>query len=265
MIDWLHALPVGWMAFVVFVATALVAGAIYWLVMALATGARARAFKAISPGMLSPLGITFGLLVVFMAAQVWGDFDRATAAVDREASALRAVVLLAATFPGEPETRLRALVHRHIQDAVTDDWSAMAHRRATLAMIPTALGEALRLSLGLTPRGAGEVAAQRELITAVQTALDARRQRFMISASTVNWVKWTGLLLQAVVTLTAIAMIHCDNRATAALALGLFAAGVAIAMVLIAAHNRPFTGAISVRPDVLLQVMPEESRPALRR
>jgi hypothetical protein len=70
MIAWLHALPVGWMAFVVFVMTALAAGAIYWLVMALATGDRARAFKAISPGMLSPLGITFGLLVVFMAAQV---------------------------------------------------------------------------------------------------------------------------------------------------------------------------------------------------
>ena len=265
MIDWLHALPVGWMAFVVFVLTALVTGAIYWLVMALATGERARAFKAISPGMLSPLGIIFGLLVVFMAAQVWGDFDRATAAVDREASALRAVVLLAATFPGEPETRLRALVHRHIQDAVKDDWSAMAHRRATLAMIPASLGEALRLSLGLTPRGPGEVAAQRELVTAVQTALDARRQRFMISGSTVNWVKWTGLLLQAIITLTAIAMIHCDNRATAALSLGIFAAGVAIAVVLIAAHNRPFTGAVSVRPDVLLQVMPEEHKPALDR
>jgi hypothetical protein len=177
-------------------------------------------------------------------------------------------VRLAATFPGEPETRLRGLVHRHIQDAVTavtDEWSAMARRRATLRVIPAALGEALQLSLGLTPRGAGEVAAQREMITAVQTALDARRQRIMISGSTVNWVKWTGLLLQAAITWAAIAMIHCDNRATAALAVGLFAAGVAIAVVLIAAHNRPFTGAISVKPDALLQVMPEEHRPALRR
>jgi hypothetical protein len=46
---------------------------------------------------------------VFTAAQVWNDNERANAAVDREASALRAVVLLAAAFPGESESRLRAL------------------------------------------------------------------------------------------------------------------------------------------------------------
>ena len=79
MIDWLHSLPLGWMALVVFVVTYLVAAGIYWLVMALAVGERARAFKAISPGMLPPLGIIFGLLVAFIAAQVWGDLDRAHA------------------------------------------------------------------------------------------------------------------------------------------------------------------------------------------
>ena len=139
MIDWLQNLPLGWMALVVFVVTYLVAVGIHWLVMTLAVGVRARAFKAISPGMLPPLGIIFGLLVAFIAAQVWGDLDRAHAAVNREASALRAIVLLATSFPGEPETRLRALVHRQIEDAVTQEWPAMARRRATLTMTPAPL------------------------------------------------------------------------------------------------------------------------------
>lgn len=43
-----------------------------------ATGERARTFKGVSPGLLSPLGIMFGLLVAFIAAQVWGDVDRGT-------------------------------------------------------------------------------------------------------------------------------------------------------------------------------------------
>ena len=77
MSDWLHALPLGWMALVVFGGTALGTAAIYWIVMRLATGDRARAFKAVSPGLLPPLGIMFGLLVAFIAAQVWGDLDRA--------------------------------------------------------------------------------------------------------------------------------------------------------------------------------------------
>ena len=59
--------------------------------------------------MLPPLGIIFGLFVAFTAAQVWNDNDRANAAVNREASALRAIVILAGSFPGEPEARLRDL------------------------------------------------------------------------------------------------------------------------------------------------------------
>ena len=82
MSDWLHNLPIAWMALVVFGFTYLLAAGICGLVTALATGERARAFKAISPGMLPPLGIIFGLFVAFTAAQVWTDNERANAAVD---------------------------------------------------------------------------------------------------------------------------------------------------------------------------------------
>src|SRR5216684_938019 len=45
-----------------------------------------------------------GLFVAFTAAQVWNDNDRANMAVSREASAPRAVVVLAASFPGARST-----------------------------------------------------------------------------------------------------------------------------------------------------------------
>ena len=261
MSDWLHNLPVAWMALVVFVATYLVAGGIYGVVMALAGGERARTFKAMSPGMLPPLGIIFGLFVAFLAAQVWSDFDRAQAAVNHEASALRAVVLLIASFPGEPEARMRSLVRRQIEEAAMQEWPSMYRHRATLTMIPASLAEALQLTLALTPRGDGQVAAQRQILVSLENALDARRQRIIVSGSIVNWVKWTSVLLQAVCTLLAIAMVHSDNRITAAIAMAIFATGVAVSVVLIASHNGPFSGEISVGPDLLLQVMPEERIP----
>jgi hypothetical protein len=80
MSDWLHNLPVIWMALVVFGATYVTAGLTYAAVNALAVGERARAFKAVSPGILSPMGIVFGLYLAFTAAQVSGDIDRANAA-----------------------------------------------------------------------------------------------------------------------------------------------------------------------------------------
>jgi hypothetical protein len=255
--DWLLNLPVLGMAVVILAASYLFAAGLYLLITALAVGERARAFKAVSPGMLPPMAILFALLVGFLAAQVWGDLDRANTAVNREASALRAVVLLAAGFPGEPEAHLRDLVRRHIQEAVTQDWPAMSRGRATLTLAPASLTQALRLTLALNPRGEGQLAAQHEIIASLQSALDARRQRIVLSHSSINWVKWTALLLQAGLTLLTIGLVHSDNRAANRIIMGIFATSVGVAVTLIAAHSRPFAGEISVRPTVLLQVMPE--------
>jgi hypothetical protein len=254
--DWLHNLPIVWMTLLIFGLTALVTATIYVVVTVLSVGERARSFKTVSPGLLPPLGILFALFVAFTATQVWNDNEKANSVVDREASALRTVVILAAAFPGETETRLRNLVRSYIADAVAQEWPMMAHRTATLQVIPYSLAEALQFTLTLTPSSQGQQTAQREIATSVETALDARRQRIIISQSQVNWVKWLCLSLQAVCALLAIAMVHSDNRLASAITLSLFGIGVAASLLLILAHDRPFTGELAVSPSPLLQVMP---------
>jgi uncharacterized protein DUF4239 len=225
--------------------------------MWLAVGRLGEAFRALSPGMLPPMGLLFGLIVGFLAAQVWSDAGRAQDAVNREASALRSVVLLAEAFPGQPETRMDGLVRRQIQIAVDDEWPAMAEQRATLAVVSAPLAAALRLAVSLSPRTDGQRDAQREIVSSLQAALDARRQRIIVSESSVNWAKWTGVILVALLTLISIAFVHSGNRLTAALAMGLFSAAVAASLMLIVAQERPFSGPFAVSPDVLIQVMPQ--------
>ena len=62
--------------------------------------------------------------------------------------------------------------------------------------------------------------------------------------------------MQAVCALLAIAMVHSDDRLTSAITLSLFGVGVAASLLLILAHDRPFTGELAVSPNPLLQVMP---------
>jgi len=255
--DWLHNLPVVWMALLVFGLTYLTAVVICAVITVLAVGERARSFKAVSPGLLPPLGIIFGLFVAFTAAQVWTDNEKAKTEIDREASALRSAVILANSFPRESEVQLRALIRRYIADVATQEWPMMARRSVTLTAIPSVLAEALKVTLALMPSSEGQKTAQREIATALQTALDARRQRLIISQSQVNLLKWSCLFMQALCALVAIAMVHSDNRLASGIAVGIFATGVAASMLLILAHDRPFTGEISIKPDPLLQVMPE--------
>ena len=256
MSDWLHGLPVLWMAILVFGFTYLVTAGIYAVIAVFAVGERARSFKAIAPGLLSPLGIIFGLFVAFTAAQVWTDNEKARAEIDREASALRSAAILATSFPSEFQVQLRELIRRYIADVAAQEWPMMAQGTANLRAIPGVLAEALQATLALNPSSEGQKTAQRDIATALETALDARRQRILISESEVNLLKWACLLIQAVSALVAIAMVHSDNRLASIIAMGTFATGVAASILLILAHDRPFTGEISIKPDPLLQVMP---------
>jgi hypothetical protein len=257
MIGWVDDLPLGWMAVVVFAGVFLVTAAIYLGVMAAAAGGRGEAFQALSPGMLPPMALVWGLIVGFLAAGLWTDAATARSAVNREASALRSAVLVtAAAFPGRTTTRMNALVREQIQDAVTQEWPAMARQHATLTVVSAPLAAALNLALDLRTRTTGQAAAQREIVSQLEGALDARRQRIIVSGSTVNRVKWTAILALAALTLVSIAFVHIGNRRTAAIAMTLFASAVAVTFVMIASQDRPFSGDFGVRPNVLVQVMP---------
>jgi hypothetical protein len=253
--NWFFNSSVPWMALVIFLATYLIAGSLYLVVTRLAVNEGAKGFKAVTPGILPPLGILFALLVGFIAVEVWGNFDKAKAAVATEASALRGVILLAGAFPDEQRMRIYALVNRHINESVNKEWPEMAQQRATLSALPAALIEALNDTLTLKPADDSQRAAQLEMVKQLHTALDARRQRIVISESSVGAVKWLAILLQGLCTLVAVAVVHSDNRLARALTLFLFATGVALSVLLIAAYSSPF---ISVRPDLLKQVIPSE-------
>src|SRR5436305_6941386 len=117
MADWLHGLSVAWLAVVVFGAMLGAAAVIFVAVIALSRGGLGAGFSAVSPGFLPPMGLIFGLVIGFLAAQVWSDNDRAQVAVNREASSLRAAELLSNAFPGAPQRRLQSYIRRHVEEA----------------------------------------------------------------------------------------------------------------------------------------------------
>lgn len=258
MINWIHDLPVGWLIVVVFVGMSVITAAVYGAVMALAAGQRGPKLQ-ISPGMLPPMALVFGLLVGFLVAQLWGNANSARTAVDQEASSLRTVVLLGDAFPGKPEARIDAFVRQHIETAVTKEWPAMASQNETLTGVPQALAGALQATIALKPRTIGQQVAQREMVTSLESALDARRQRIILSQSTVNWVKWTAVIALSILTMIGIALVHSDNRRNAKLAMSIFAAATAVTIVVIASEDRPFSGPFRVSPAALLQVLPPKA------
>jgi uncharacterized MnhB-related membrane protein len=244
------------MALVVFGVTSMAAAVAHVVTRRLALGRHGKSYMSVSPGLLSPVGIIFGLFIAFTAAQVWNDTTRASIAIDSEAGALRSVVVMSAVLPQDAQNDLRKLVRDYIEYTANVEWPQMAHGALTLNVSPPALNRALQLTLSLSVATPGQQTAQREIATSIEQALEARRQRVLISRTEVSVVKWAGLAFLAMCLLMSIGVVHSGDRLTSAVALALFSAALATAMLLILAHDRPFTGDIALTPEPLLQVMP---------
>ena len=256
MIDWLYGLSIVPLVLVVSTATALATVAIFVIVTRLAAAGHRDVLMAVSPGLLPPLALVFGLMVGFLAADVWSNSASAQQAVSQEASALRSVDLLDRAFPAADQRRMDLLVTRHIDRAVEHEWPTMADQNATLLVAPPELAAALQLALALPADDPGRVVAQREIVASLEAALDARRQRVIISASAVNSAKWTGVVGLGIITLIAIACVHSANRRTTAVAMTLFASAIVVSLLMIGVQDRPFAGPYRVEPTPLIQVRP---------
>jgi hypothetical protein len=256
-VNWLHSLSIFSLLLVTCAAAALVTVAIYLMVTRLAAAGQRDTLTAVSPGLLPPMALVFGLLIGFLAAGVWTNNSNAQQAVDSEASALRSVDLLDRAFPAADQRRLDLLIRSYIEQVVAHEWPAMAHQNATLVTAPPQMALALQVALALPADNPGRVVAQREIVTSLEAALDARRQRIIISQSAVNSAKWAGVIALGILTLIAIACVHAANRPTAAIAMTLWASAVVVSLLMIGAQDRPFAGPYRVQPTPLVQVEPQ--------
>ena len=96
----------------------------------------------------------------------------------------------AAAFPGEPDGQLRSLIRRYIEETANNEWPMMVRHAATLSISPAPLTEALQQTLAFSPNNPGQQIAQREIVTSLENALEARRQRILVRRSHVNLTKW---------------------------------------------------------------------------
>jgi hypothetical protein len=254
-VEWLAHAPLPVVAAIVFLALYLAAALVLVVLSVVRRRGRADALGPLSPGLLAPMGLIFGLLVGFLVADVWADRGDASAAVSQEASALRDVDLLAATFPAE-HPRVRELLREQIDHYVADEWRAMSDGDATLTVAPAGLVEVQRLALALPVQTEGQRVALDRIVTSTDRALEARRTRLVLSSSAIDPLRLVALYLVAVVTLAAMGCVQIDRLPRAAVAMGLLATAMALAMTLLCAQAAPFAGYFAIEPDLLIEVRP---------
>jgi Protein of unknown function (DUF4239) len=238
--SWIESQPTPVIAAVVFAIVYFAAAAIF-LLAAWASGLPAgKHVASLTPSLLSPLGTILGILIVFLAARVWTNVDRAHEYVSHEVSALREADLISKSLPPGVEEQVHADLKEHVQFLLSEEWPAMADRRADLKLRATHLEAAMHALLAFSPEAENQKLAQTRALAAIENALENRRYRIAISRTEIDPIQWIVVLLLSATVLITIASIHIHQRWAMAVGLFAFSTAIAICLVLLMEYDRPF-------------------------
>jgi hypothetical protein len=208
-----------------------------------------------TPAMLTPLGVITGLVIAFLAAHVWTNVDHAHAYVAEEASEIRQAVLLTEVLPADVRSEIRSDIDRYLQFVETEDWPSMLAGRASLRQLPEGLPDALKALLTFVPEQPGQRVAQDHAARAIERALQARRDRIVLSQTAIAPAQWTVIFVLDGLILLTIAMLHVGRHVTTVVNLFIFSTAIAACVVLLIINDRPFSaGGHTVLPTSLREV-----------
>lgn len=252
MIESIGQAPIWFLVVFVSAVVLLATSIVYWLVFILGK----RFVIEVSPGMFTPASVTFGLIIGFLASQIWADNSRAFAVVMQEASALKTIVTISEVFPSPKRGELDSAVISYIDRAVNVEWPAMGRADSYHGLKDNSDKQGLKVVLSLQPTNESQIFAKQQLVIAFTSLYQARAERLLLSGTSVNYLKWSIVAAFSVNLMLITAFVHRSNRKSAVLSLLLLSFAISLSFILLMAHDRSFTGYISISPDILLNAKP---------
>ena len=225
-----------------------------WLSFRSPFSARIQSLKGVVAPFFGSVGIIFGLLTAFLSNDIWDRNKQAERVVLTESDTLIALYSLGLAS-GADSTGLRASIRSYASAIVEDEWPRLkTHERSTRT--DAALNALLR-EVAL-PGSIKDTGVQRTMLDMVLKIRTAHEDRLELANDRTAVTKWGAVLLLALITQLALAVVHLDKPRPQATALFIFTLAAVSLLGLLAIHEAPFEPPVFIPPgpitDVLQQV-----------
>src|SRR6478672_1301812 len=230
------------------------AALLVWLSFRSPLSTRIQSCKGVVAPFFGSTAIIFGLLIGFLSSDIWERNKQAERIVFTESDTLLALYSLSVAS-GSDSKNLRSAIRGYVRAVVEDEWPRLwAQKRSPQA--DSALNALLReVALPASTKDAG---VQRTMLDMVLRIRTAHEDRVALSDDRTVGAKWAAVLLLALITQLAIAVVHLERARPQLAALFIFTLGAVSVLGLLAIHEAPFEPPVFVPPgpiaDVLRQV-----------
>ena len=213
-----------------------------------------RQHNDVAAAMFGVIGVTFAVLLAFVAMLTFEGFAAARTAAASEAMVVRDVADAASGLAEPARTAADLAIIGYARGVIGQEWPAQAagHLDETAEQ---PLGRLDALATAYRPSGLSETTYLAAFVASLSRLQDARAVRQLAAGSTVPTIVWIVMLLGGGLTVASGSFLGAPSLRMHLLMSATLAASGALVVVLIVALSNPFRGDFRVSTEALQRVL----------
>ncbi len=195
----------------------------------------------VAAAFLSIIGVTYAVLLAFVAMLAWEGFNKAKAASYAEAAQVGDVYNLSLGFADREKSSIRNEIFGYAQRVVNVEWPAQAEGRM-VDQDSIHLNELNKMALALHPSGQADGDLRSLLLQAIERLWDARHERLLAAQTTIPGIVWFVLIFGGALTVAFGSFLGAPSLRMQLAMSAILAASGTLVLILIIALSNPFRG-----------------------
>ena len=200
------------------------------------------------------LGVIYAVLLACIVVMTWQDFDKAQDVTVNEANCIAALYRDATPFPAEFRAELKSKLTNYVRDIINEEWQMMGTGQRS-ASVQNIQEELWKLYGGFQPKNETQKIFLTESVKKLNQATEMRRQRIVYASSGINPLLYFVLFAGSFITIAFTMLFGTENIIPHLIMVSLLAARISITLFTVIAMDYPFTGDISIKPDVFINML----------
>jgi hypothetical protein len=200
------------------------------------------------------VGVVYAMMLAFVVVMVWDEFKEVKAGISDEVGSIGTLYHDAIFLPEEIRTPLRQSIRNYAHSILHDEWQLLEEERSS-RRADEAFSEVRRLVHSFRPSDGYQESLFAAMIGHIDRMAASRRQRLLSSEDHLPDLMWVLLIGGGVITVAYALLFGTESFPAHNLMIGSLAGIVAMALLLIAALDQPFSGIVRVDPDPFVHLI----------
>jgi Protein of unknown function (DUF4239) len=207
-----------------------------------------RRHNDVAAAIFSIIGVTYAVLLAFVATLAWEDFNHARAASHAEAATVGDIYNVSVGFTDPERSALRNAIIGYVRQVATVEWPEQAAGH-TVDADSVYLDRLNKLALGLHPSGVADGNLHAQLLQSLARLWDARQERLLAAQTTIPGIVWFVMVVGGGLTIAFGSFLGAPSARMQLAMSAVLALSGALVLIMIIALSNPFRGDFRVSAE----------------